>query len=60
MQDLEKVKTGLQCCQVSMGDEEPFAKCSVCPFNTDGIAVEDCRAVLSREALAVIEKLEAK
>ena len=49
-----RVETGLECCQVSMGDDEPFGKCGVCPYRDDGINVEDCRAVLCREALEVI------
>lgn len=54
MADREKVITALQCCQVSMGDDDPFGKCKDCPYNDESIYVEECRAVLSRDALEVI------
>ena len=54
MADREKVITGLQCCQVSMGDDDPFGKCINCPYNDESIYVEDCRAVLCQDALEVI------
>ena len=54
MADLEKVKKGLECCHVSMGDDDPFGKCKDCPYNDESIYVEDCRAILSRDALEVI------
>lgn len=51
MEKLEKVKKGLKCCMANTPDD-PFQKCEECPYNEISIAVEDCRAVLSREALA--------
>jgi len=52
--DVEKVKKALECCQVSMSDSDPFGKCIDCPYNDESIFVEDCRAILSRDALEVI------
>ncbi len=56
MVDTEKVKNGLRCCSISMEDDNPFGKCIDCPYNDVSIIVDDCRAVLSREALEVIEE----
>ena len=58
MADLEKVKKGLECCAKSMSDEDPFAKCLECPYNDESIFTDDCRAVLSKDALEVIEHAE--
>lgn len=58
MADLEKVKKGLECCEKSMSDEDPFARCRECPYNDESIFTDDCRAVLSKDALEVIENAE--
>ena len=58
MPDLNKVIEGLTCCAASMKDETPFARCADCPYNDESIYTEDCRAVLSREALEVIMNAE--
>jgi len=61
MADIEKVKKGLACCQISMGEEDPYSKCvHECPYHDESIYVEDCRAVLCREALEVIECLNSQ
>ena len=59
MEKLEKVKKGLKCCMANTPDD-PFQKCDECPYNEISIAVEDCRAVLSREALEVITEVTGK
>ena len=56
--DLEKVTKGLKCCAVSMNDDDPFAKCIECPYNDESIFTDDCRAVLSKDALEVIMNAE--
>jgi len=60
MIDKAKVKAGLSCCMVSMNDEDPFGKCADCPYNDESIYVDDCRAVLSRDDLEVIESAEVQ
>ena len=59
MEKLEKVKKGLKCCMANTPDD-PFQKCEECPYNEISIAVEDCRAVLSRESLEVITEVTGK
>ena len=56
MVDEKKVRLGLSCCMDSMKDD-PFHSCPKCPYNTVDVAVQDCRRVLSREALELIETL---
>ena len=59
MIDREKVKKGLECCKASMNDD-PFQRCSECPYNDISISVQDCRAVLSADALELLKEQEAK
>ena len=56
MIDIEKLMKGLECCQISMDDENPFAKCEVCPYNHYGISVQDCRSVLSGNCIEVLKQ----
>ena len=53
MDKLEKVKKGLDCCRACT-DMEPFQKCEECPYNEISFSVQDCRGVLSNDALEVI------
>ena len=53
MDDLEKIAKGLECCAESTNDD-PFQRCDECPYNDISISVQDCRAVLSRDALDLI------
>ena len=57
MIDNEKIIKGLKCCKTSMEYDTLFDKCSECPYNNEGIDIEDCRKVLSSEALELIELL---
>jgi hypothetical protein len=57
MADMEKVKKGLECCMKSTEDN-PFAECEHCPYNEISIAVQECRAVLSADALALLKEQE--
>ena len=59
MIDREKVKKGLECCKASMNDD-PFQRCSECPYNGISISVQECRAVLSADALDLLKEQEAK
>ena len=59
MIDREKVKKGLECCKASMNDD-PFQRCSECPYNDISISVQECRAVLSADALELLKEQEAK
>ena len=59
MTDRDKVKKGLECCKVSMNDD-PFQGCSECPYNDISISVQECRAVLSADALELLKEQEAK
>lgn len=45
-----QVIEGLECCAECTNDD-PFARCMECPYNEIGISMQDCRAVLSRDAL---------
>lgn len=56
MADIDKVKKGLECCK-ECKEEDPFQRCSDCPYNDVSICVQDCRAVLSADALELLEKL---
>ena len=60
--DLEtesKILTGLDNCAVSCEDDTAFERCKPCPYDTEGIEVSDCRAVLSKEARAMLNKYKA-
>ena len=59
MIDMEKIKKGLECCKASTNDD-PFRGCSECPYNDISISVQECRAVLSADALAMLKEQEAK
>ena len=54
MEKLQKVMDGLECCRKST-NEDPFQKCSECPYNDISISVQDCRAVLCEDALEVLK-----
>ena len=56
MADIEKVIEGLECCKENKEDN-PFPKCGDCPYNEISLFVDDCRAVLSADALEVIKSL---
>ena len=53
--DIYKTLKGLQCCQISMSDDNPFEKCNDCPYNDLGVNVEDCRAALSNDSYTIIK-----
>ena len=55
MADREKVRKGLECC-ARCTNEEPFGGCDDCPYNEISISVQDCRAVLCKDALEVIDR----
>ncbi len=57
--DKEKVKKGLECCKACTNDD-PFQRCSECPYNDISISVQDCRAVLSADALELLKEHEPK
>lgn len=59
MIDREKVKKGLECCKASTSDD-PFRQCSECPYNDISISVQECRAVLSADALELLKEQEAE
>lgn len=56
MNDLQKVKKGLECCK-HCTNENPFQMCDECPYNKT-VSVQECRAVLSDDALKAIERHE--
>ena len=56
--DMEKVLKGLECCIKSTWDD-PFAECEHCPYNEISIYVQECRAVLSADALTLLKEQEA-
>ena len=56
---IEKLKKGLECCTACTSDE-PFQRCEECPYNNVSIAVQDCRAELSKDALELIEEMSTK
>ena len=58
MAEIEKTKKGLECCQISMHDEEPFEKCQECPYNEISVYVQECRSALCMDALELISALE--
>lgn len=58
MTDREKVIKGLECCKASTNDDQ-FQRCSECPYNNISISVQDCRAVLSADALELLKEQEA-
>ena len=53
MKDKEKVISGLECCMKNT-NEDPMIACPDCPYNEVSISVQDCRAVLCRDALELI------
>ena len=55
MIDTKKVMKGLECCTECTNDD-PFQRCDECPYNDISISVQDCRAVLSAEALELIKE----
>ena len=57
MIDREKVKKGLECCKASTNDD-PFQRCSECPYNDISISVQECRAVLSADAMELLKEQE--
>ena len=57
MIDREKVKKGLECCKQCTNDN-PFMKCSECPYNEISESVQDCRAVLSADALELLKEVK--
>lgn len=50
---LEELTRGLECC-AACTNEDPFQRCGECPYNDISVSVQDCRAVLCEDALAVI------
>ena len=50
-----KVITGLECCRKST-NQDPFQECKKCPYNEISISVQDCRAVLSADALELLKE----
>ena len=56
MADIKKIIKGLECCQISMSEKNPFAKCDICPYQHFGIAVQDCRSILSGNCLELIRR----
>lgn len=56
--DREKVLRGLECCIKSTWDD-PFAECEHFPYNEISIYVQECRAVLSADALTLLKEQEA-
>lgn len=54
MADIKKVMKGLECCKESTEDD-PFQRCGDCPYGDISIFVQDCRAVLSEEALDILK-----
>lgn len=58
--DISKVTKGLMCCSVAFNDDDPFARCAECPYDSESIIVDDCRAVLNRDALKVIMGAEIR
>ncbi len=53
MTDIKKIIKGLECCQEST-IKDPFQRCDECPYNEISVAIQDCRAVLSSDALELI------
>ena len=51
---LPKVRKGLECC-AACTNENPFQRCDECPYNNVGISVQDCRALLSADALEMLK-----
>lgn len=60
MIDRLKVMMGLECCKKSMSNDDPFARCQECPYNDNGIDVEDCRSVLSGDCKELLEADEVE
>ena len=58
MTDREKVIKGLECCKESTEDD-PFQMCGECPYGDISLFVQDCRAILSEDALKLLKGQEA-
>ena len=56
MLDNDKILKGLECCQISMLEADPFAKCQDCPYHGISVYVNECRSVLSKDALELLKK----
>ena len=56
-EERDKVVIGLACCRENTPDD-PFQRCGECPYNDHGINVEDCRGVLSSDALEALHDQE--
>lgn len=54
MKDRNDVLYGLVCC-ASCTDDDPFAGCKDCPYNGVSVSVQDCRAVLSKDAVELFK-----
>lgn len=51
----DEIKKGLECCCDLMG-----VMCPYCPYAEDGDASETCKEEMADDALALIQKLEAR
>ena len=60
MPDIGKVIKGLECCQISMDDKNPFEKCDECPYNHISVSVQDCRSILSVDCIELLKEKETK
>lgn len=58
MIDADNIKQGLRCCIASTSDN-PFSRCEECPYDELSVSMQECRSVLSTDALELIEELEA-
>ena len=58
MIDKDKVCKGLFCCSTCTNDD-PFNMCDECPYNEVSISVQECRAVLCKDALELMARQEA-
>ena len=52
----DEIKKGLECC---MGDPEDY-HCDRCPYQTEDCDDETCMLLLTDDALALIQQLEAQ
>ena len=57
MATFNTVVKGLECCIISMDDDNPFEKCDVCPYHEESVCVQDCRSVLSQDTLELIRSI---
>lgn len=58
MQDRDKIIKGLECCQISMSEEDPFAMCEDCPYKDISLFVDCCRSVMCKDAVELIKTQE--